>query len=454
MSKMRTKLKGSLQHTPRFQALLILVKIDQNQSYSNLMVKQVQGLSDCDRRLVSELVYGTIANKIYLDYLLAHFIAGKKVDPWVKQLLLMALFQFEFLNRIPEHAIINESVKIAKAAGNEGVAKFVNAILRKVQRTDMTPLRQLSDIADREEQISIRYSLPQWLVHFLSQQYGVETVERLGDSLTHPSRVSARITGDIERDTAIRQLTAEGITVEKSQVSPFGIVGEKGFLAGSSLFKNGQLTIQDESSMLVAEALDVPKMAHVLDACAAPGGKTVHIASYLDQGQIEALDIHPHKLKLIAENAERLHEQEKVQTHLLDARQVGEQFANESFDRILVDAPCSGLGLMRRKPDIKYTKKESDLENLPAIQLAILNACAPTLKKGGKLVYSTCTINKKENEEVVQQFLAEHPDFSVCELPFENRLEKSVHQHQLTLLPQDYGTDGFFICCMKRNEVE
>ena len=118
--------KGALQNTPRFQALLILVQVDQNQSYSNLMIKQVKGLSDCDKRLVSELVYGTISNQIYLDHLLSHFIAGKKVDPWVKQLLLMSLFQFEFLDRIPEHAIINESVKIAKSAGNEGIAKFVN----------------------------------------------------------------------------------------------------------------------------------------------------------------------------------------------------------------------------------------------------------------------------------------------------------------------------------------
>lgn len=446
--------KGALQNTPRFQALLILVKVDQNQSYSNLMIKQVKGLSDCDKRLVSELVYGTISNQIYLDYLLSHFIAGKKVDPWVKQLLLMSLFQFEFLDRIPEHAIFNESVKIAKSAGNEGIAKFVNAILRKIQRTDMSDLRELSDVKNMEDKISIRYSLPKWLVQFLEKQYDLETVDQLGKSLLYQSRVSARITGDMDRKEVIQQLSEEGIHVKKSQVSPYGIVGEKGFLAGSSLFKTGQLTIQDESSMLVAEALDIPKKAKILDACAAPGGKTLHMSSYLDEGKIDALDIHKHKLKLIQENAERLGQKEKIKTHLLDARNVSQEFGEETFDRILVDAPCSGLGLMRRKPDIKYSKTEEGMAALPKIQLDILNSCAPSLKKGGKLVYSTCTINKQENELVVQRFLDRHPDFEICALPFEERLAKSIHHHQLTLLPQDYGTDGFFICCMKRNEVK
>lgn len=452
MSKMKTKVSAKLRHTPRFQALLILEKVRQNQAYSNLMIQQAEVDNEKDRRLLAEIVYGTISRRDYLSYQLAPFIKGKKVDAWVKQLLLMALFQFEYLDRVPEHAVVNESVNLAKEVGNVGVGKFVNGVLRQVQRQGLS-----TDVVAQsaEEKVAIENSLPLWMVRFLSQQYGLSTVEKMAQSLLTPSKVSARMTNINDcREKLIADLNKAGYEVEPSQVSPFGIIGKKGFLAGSQLFKNGQLTIQDESSMLVAEALDVQPDHRVLDACAAPGGKTTHIAAYLDKkagGCVEALDIHEHKIVLIEENAKRLHQQAVIHPQKMDARCVKDQFADESFDRILVDAPCSGLGLMRRKPDIKYHKDEQSLQNLPAIQLEILDSCAQKVKRGGKLVYSTCTINKKENEEVVQQFLASHTDFQIAELPFEERLAPSVHYHMLTLLPHQFNTDGFFICCLVRN---
>ena len=219
------------------------------------------------------------------------------------------------------------------------------------------------------------------------------------------------------------------------------------------MFAYGLLTIQDESSMLVAPTLQLEASHQVLDACAAPGGKTTHIAMYLDAekgGKVTALDIHQHKVRLIDDNAKRLHVTDVVETKVMDARATDEAFPAESFDRILVDAPCSGLGLMRRKPDIKYNKTASDFTKLPEIQLDILNHAAPTLKPGGILVYSTCTIVSDENQNVVKQFLATHPEFEQASLAVSSVLDTSIQEDMLTLYPHSFMTDGFFISCLRK----
>lgn len=283
-------------------------------------------------------------------------------------------------------------------------------------------------------------------------EIGEEETRKLGLSLLEPSRVSARIDlRFLTRAEAIEALEEDGIEARISELTPYGIIADKGFLAGSELFQNGWLTIQDESSMLVAQALQVAPGQKVLDACAAPGGKTTHIASLLqEEGSVTALDIHDHKLKLVRENAERLRVSDTVVTKKMDAREASKNFAPESFDRILVDAPCSGLGLMRRKPDIKYQKKTQDFVQLSKIQLEILKNCAPTLKSGGIMVYSTCTIAKEENQKVIAEFLAAHPDFEKIELDLETKLEPAIHEQMLVLYPEMFMTDGFFICAMRK----
>ena len=210
------------------------------------------------------------------------------------------------------------------------------------------------------------------------------------------------------------------------------------------------VTVQDESSSLVAQVGGLQPGDKVLDTCAAPGGKTTHFASYLvakEGGLVEALDLHENKLRKIHQNAKRLGVEDRIHTHALDARKVGELFKEESFDAVFVDAPCSGLGLMRRKPDIKYTKNSEDLTKLTKIQLEILSAIATMVKKGGKLIYSTCTINKGENEEVVHNFLREHPEFELQ--PIEE-FGCTKENPMLTILPHEYHTDGFFIARMVR----
>lgn len=228
----------------------------------------------------------------------------------------------------------------------------------------------------------------------------------------------------------------------------------KGNLIHSHVYEQGFVTIQDESSMLVADAVNVQKNERLLDCCAAPGGKTTHIAERLDDsGEIIALDLHEHKKKLIESQVERL-QLNNVTTYVLDAREASNYFRSESFDRILVDAPCSGFGIIRRKPDIKWRKQESDIEQLAATQIAILNGVAPLLKKGGTLVYSTCTIEKEENEQVTKMFLRRNRDFSI-DNTLRDRLPQKLgafmsEDGQVQILPHYFESDGFFIAAFTK----
>ena len=444
-----------LESSARLAALQALERVAKGGAYSNLLINEVvkQGrLSDKDRRLLTEILYGTIARQLLLDYYLTPFLKkSKKVDLWVRLLLQLSLFQMLYLDKVPDHGVINEAVEIAKYRGNPGAAKFVNGVLRNVQRQGVPEITAISDPIKR---LATEISMPLWLTEKLVNQLGMEETRKLGLSLLEPSYVSARVdTRFISRESAIATLAQEGIEAVASLVSPYGIVAKKGFLAGSSLFKAGKITVQDESSMLVAPVLQVQADSEVLDACAAPGGKTTHIATFLNEeagGSVTALDIHKQKVKLIAENAQRLHVENVVYPEQLDARTVGEHFRPDYFDRILVDAPCSGLGLMRRKPDLKYQKQPADFVRLPEIQLAILNSVAPTLKSGGLLVYSTCTITPEENQEVVVAFLASHPDFELQPIVANELVQGEIQDGLLTIYPQRFMTDGFFISCLKK----
>ena len=436
-------------------ALVTLERVNKGGAYSNLLLNEMikQGnLNQKDVGLFTELVYGTISRQLLLEFYIAPLIThAKKVDDWVKTLLCLSVYQLEFLDKVPAHAILNEAVEIAKIKGNPGTGKFVNGVLRNYQRQEKPDVEKISEPVER---LAIKISLPIWLTKRLIKQIGYEETEKLGLSLYQPSRVSGRVdTRKCSREQAIMTLQSEEISAKESQLSPYGVVAEKGRLASSSLFHDGIMTIQDESSMLVAPTMQIEPEHHVLDACAAHGGKTTHIATFLDPtcgGEVTALDVHEHKVKLIEENAERLGVFSAVYAQKMDAREVKDQFATATFDRILVDAPCSGLGLLRRKPDIRYKKNAKDLANLPAIQLAILESCASVLKSSGILTYSTCTILKEENQEVIETFLKRHSDFERIDVLVDPVLQSSIEDKMLTLYPHQFDTDGFFICCLRK----
>ncbi|WP_461213184.1 16S rRNA (cytosine(967)-C(5))-methyltransferase RsmB [Lacticaseibacillus sp. GG6-2] len=441
---------------PRELAVDILEKVMKNGSYSNLTLDATLKANDLEARdahLLTNIVYGVIQHQLTLDYDLQPFVGKRKLDPWVRVLLQGAVYQMVYLDKIPTRAIFYDATEIAKRRGHAGVAKFVTAVLRNMQRQGVP---SVADIKDPVERLSISASTPRWLVEKLIDQLGQAKTESILAVINQPANASIRVnTTKISVAELQSQLAERFEAIQPSAVSPVGLVAPGGFFAGAPEYDYGMFTVQDESSMLVAPSLEVKPGDQVLDACAAPGGKTTHIAQYLDPeagGKVTALDLHPHKVRLIAKNAARLGLADRVEAYAMDARQAQDQFAPESFDRVLVDAPCSGLGLIRRKPEIKYDKKPADLEHLPEIQLAILNSVAALVKDGGRLTYSTCTMAREENQDVVAAFLAAHPDFEQVPTPGRERLTKAHSAPALQLFPDDYGTDGFFIATMTRHE--
>ena len=427
----------------REQIVRVLEEVFEQGAYSNIALNQAlehSQLSDKDRSFVTEVVYGTVARKITLEWYLAHVIEDRtKLDPWLYYLLMMSLYQLVYLDRIPDHAIVNEAVRIAKRR-KEGSEKFVNAILRKLIREG---LPAIDTIKRKNKRYSVEYSLPVWLVKVLIEEYGEERACAIFKSLYQRNKSSIRVI-DLDEKEELAQL----FEATSSLLAPSALVKEQGHFAAHSLFKEGRITIQDESSQLVAPALDLQGDEWVLDACAAPGGKTTHLASYLTTGKVTALDLYDHKLKLIQENANRLHVADKILTKKLDATKVFETFGPDAFDKILVDAPCSGIGLIRRKPDIKYNKESADFVSLQAIQLDILDSVCQSVRKGGIIVYSTCTIMGKENFEVVDQFLKNHPNFE--QVPLDHERKDILKNDCILITPELYGSDGFFISRFKR----
>lgn len=428
--------------TARGLALRVLGQVFSEGAYSNLALNQAltsSSLSEKDKGFVTELVYGTVTRKITLEWYLAHVIEDReKLDSWVYHLLMLSLYQILYLDKVPNHAIVHEAVELAKKS--RGADKFVNAILRKLLDNE---LPDITTIKRKNKRLSIQYSLPVWLVKKVIDEYGKERAIQIFESLLLRNKASVRVVNSQNVNELQEELQAEA-----SLLSDVGLVKLTGHFAGSKAFAEGRITIQDESSQLVAPTLHLQGHEAVLDACAAPGGKTTHIASYLTTGTVTALDLYDHKLALIEQNAERLGLADKVVTKKLDAREVFQHFGADVFDKILVDAPCSGLGLLRRKPDIKYNKEVVDFERLQQIQLEILDNVCQSLRKGGIITYSTCTIVAEENQQVVEAFLAKHPNFKQVRL--EHKRKDILQDGCILITPERYGSDGFFISQFQR----
>ena len=455
--KVKPQAAKRLKHNARFQALQILVEIDWHDQYSNVLLNRALSqteLKPVDQGLLVNLVYGSIQHRLTLDFYLEPFIKGKKLEPWIRSLLRMTAYQMLYLERIPDHAAINEAVTIAKLNGHAGLAGLVNGVLRNFRRQE---LRSLDTVTDPVEALSIQYSVAPWIVALLQKQYDQSILVDLLASLNQRPRLTARIQAHPnERDQILAQLRAACYQVEAGNLSPYAIESLDGRILESPAFQAGHLTIQDESSMLVAPIGRPVAGQRLLDACSAPGGKATHMAYLLEAGHLDALDISQAKLDLVAGHMERLglSQQEglTISLHATDALDFMPP-SGTLYDIIYLDAPCSGLGLMRRKPEIKYTKQASDIEALSKLQSQLLDHVASLLKPGGTLVYSTCTLAQAENQDQVKAFLARQADFQLSPIGPEEVQGASVltADGMIEVLPQDYLTDGFFIARMTKS---
>ena len=420
-------------NTARSIALETLMSVLQNKSYSNLSLNnnlRQAKLSVTDQNLATNLVYGTIQYKIYLEYQLKGLVKTKLTEKYLEPLLLMSIYQIQFLDKIPTRAVLDEANKLAKKFGKHHSAgyRIVNGILRAfVRRGEILPNKN-----DEVEYLSVKESFPKWLVEYFIKNWGLKKTEKMLISLK-------------DQKQTFFQLKKLGFNPEFSALASDSVILSHGGIVDTPLFKEGKLTVQDEAASLVVDAFDFKGDEEVLDACSAPGGKTVQIAEHLTTGHVTALDIHKKKLNLVHQNAERMDVADKVSTKAIDARKVDECFSKGEFAKILIDAPCSGLGLLRRKPEIRYSKTKQDLINLQKIQLDILDHVSGLLAQNGELVYSTCSISIQENEEVVEKFLKSHPNFELSKFKAGNLTSNGM----LKILPDSYDSDGFFIAKFK-----
>ncbi|WP_027084227.1 16S rRNA (cytosine(967)-C(5))-methyltransferase RsmB [Cohnella panacarvi] len=457
--------KGGKPQGPREVAMQVLLKVELNESFSGLALNQAlndAALSRPDAGLATELAYGTIQRLNTIDYALSGRVKGwpNKVEPWVRALLRLSYYQLRWLTRVPAHAAVAEAVNIAKRRGHAGIAGLVNGVLRGIIRDGIaTPLPSNLSPAER---ISLEHSHPEWLVQRWIDAYGEKTAEKICAANNEPPHASVRVNPlRSTRDELLAAMNESGLAVQPSRLSAQGIVAEKaGNLVHTDWYSNGGFTIQDESSMLVAAVANPQPGMKVLDCCAAPGGKSTHLAELLrNKGKVLANDVHFHKEALIQQQAGRLG-LTCVETMVSDALELPERLHESSFDVVLLDAPCSGFGVIRRKPEIKWNKTQEDVESLAELQRRLLDRVQSLVKPGGTLVYSTCTIAPEENERTIERFLSDNPSFKLDanwpeEVIAPLRATENVPESfkgALQLLPHMFGSDGFFIARIRRAE--
>ena len=438
----------------------ILMDIEINKNYSNISLNSHLSKAKVDNRdkgLITELVYGVIEKKRYIDYIINKVskIKVRKMSNSVKTVMRLGVYQIVFLDGVADYAAINESVNIIKKVDKKS-SGFVNAVLRNVLRKK----DEICKIDDNNaENIAIKYSYEKWIVERLIGEHGIARAKSIIEALSEKPKLYVRINRtkmdgfddmDDFADFVIEQLEKDGMKAERVQYLEEAIRVENfKNIEDNRLFKMGYISVQDVSSMLVANVVNPEKNSKVLDLCAAPGGKSTHIAELMENtGEVVSQDIYKHKIKMINWYAKRLG-LDNIKAELGDALELQKEFIGK-FDYVLSDVPCSGMGIVRRKPEIKY-KSEEEVNNLPDIQLAILKNAAEYVKDGGVLVYSTCTIFKEENMGVIYRFLSENQDFSLDSIENINLESSTLDSGYLNIYPDTEDMDGFFICRLKKN---
>lgn len=421
---------------PRALALDSLVALERDGRYSNLEISSAldsSELNQTDRGLYTRLVYGVTERRITLDYIISQYSRIKPVqlDKDVLTAIRLGIYQLIFMDRIPPHAAVGETAGLVP----KSKTGYVNAVLRSFLRADRK--YKLPDPSDRLSYLSVKYSVPERLISLFLESVQDSEIDELLDAMTREPKIGLRVNLlKISVDDAL------GLTGgRKSAIAPDVILVDSLDREAKDGIEKGLWFVQDEASRIAAYSVGAENGETIVDTCACPGGKSFSMAVDMhNSGKIYSFDLHKNKLSLITRGAEKLGIT-IIETACRDARDPDEKLIGKA-DRVLCDAPCSGLGVIAKKPEIRY-KDLGDIVRLPEIQYDVLCGAAKYVKNGGVIVYSTCTINKSENEDVVKKFLTEHEDFSLDQNIFERGMK--------TFLPHKDNCDGFFVCRMKKN---
>lgn len=406
----------------------------------SLEILKVSNIDERDFAFIKEITTGVVRNKTYLDYVIRQNsrVRFNRIHKIILIILEMAIYQMYFLDKVPDYSIVDESVNLAKIYGNKGSISFTNGILRSIAKKKPAQVTLKNSI----DNLSTYYSHPRFYTEYFYENYGEEFTKKLLKSNNEKAPFTIRVNSiKTNRDDLIKNLSKIGFEIEETSYDKALNVLNPNGIIDTEYFENGHFYVQDLGSILVSSFLNPRKDSRVLDLCAAPGGKTTHLSELMDNtGEIVACDKSKGKINLIKENAQRLG-CKNIYPMINDARVLNDDFVNK-FDYVLVDAPCSGTGLYRKKPDIKWNKRIDDLKELGKIQLEILNNAKEYVKNQGLLLYSTCSLSKIENEDVIENFLSENKDFKIKKLR-----DKEV----LKLFPSVDGSDGFSICLLEKN---
>lgn len=421
----------------RLQAFYLLDDIIQNKKYANLTLKKsLNGFDERDKAFICNLVYGTLDKLIHIDYVISAFAKGK-INSKIKNILRLGVYQIFYLSKVPDNAAVSTSVDIAQKIGKGMLKGYVNGVLRNIARNK----DNVEYPKDKIRFLSIKYSYPEFFVKELISDIGYDECEKFL-AYEDNNKTCVRVDGNKADVNEIKEKLSGSDSIYFDEC--FYIDGE------ASLLEKGVCSIQSEASVAVVKALAVEDGDTVFDCCAAPGGKTVYMASLLKNGSITAFDKHPHRVELIKNNAKRCGYENVIHAESFDMM----NRYDGKFDKVLVDAPCSGMGVIGQKPEIKNTVTEEGFAELEKIQKQILKNASLCVKDGGILVYSTCTVRSAENILQIKEFLNENKDFQLCSLEglFTKKFEegRDLSTGYVQLYPHKDFTDGFFIARMKK----
>lgn len=423
-------------------ALTVLLEMEQKDAYSNLALQQHLPKGGKGNGFITALVYGVAERRLTLDAILKQYAGSKKLDTEIRVILRMGLYQLLYLERVSDNTAVNETVKLCYIVKKVSAKGFVNAILRGFLRDG----KKLPPAADEVEQLSLTYSCPMWLIDQWRREYGEATAQGLLEASVGTAPLYIRVNTLRTTAGALQtELEAAGITVYETAVKNGLLLEHSGNLERLPSFQDGAFYVQDLASQICAALTEVRSGQTVYDLCAAPGSKSFTMAQQMENGgSIAAFDLFEHKCMLIIEGAKRLGLQ-NIKARISDATVFDETLPEA--DCVLCDVPCAGLGIIRRKPEIKYKNPES-MTGLPELQYRILQNGARYVKPGGRLLYSTCSLSRAENDAVANRFLKEHPEFEEWSIP--EPYIKWAEGNRITFLPQMLGSDGFFIARFRR----